>query len=183
MTKILVKKVVVRLGLFGYGLSLVWLAFGIGLLSISLRLLLQPSNGQLTLADTLLTMLILAGFIVAGGAFLWLALMLLRQRYVISLEGVDVRRLRNSRFVRWEEVKALGEVPVLWLSSGYYLTPKAGKGIALYTSFMARPRQSAKALIEAAYLSGANIEFKFVFGNELGPPPYGIFKEARKTNA
>ena len=69
------------------------------------------------------------------------------------------------------------------IDCNYKVRLRNGKTVTFFTSFMARPKESAKALIEAAYLSGANIEFKFVLGNELGPPPYGIFKEARKANS
>lgn len=173
-------RVVIKPGIFAYGLSLLWIVIGVYLLWITFQLLLSPSNkAQVTPTDVVLSGLILLGMAAVGSLFLFLALQLLSQTYTVSLEGVDVRRLRGSRFIRWEEVKALGEVPILWLNSNYYLTPYEGRGIALYTSFMAHPRQSAKALIEAAYLNGADIKFKFVLGNEFGPPPYGIFTDKK----
>ena len=81
------------------------------------------------------------------------------------------------------DIEVFGEQATFIVGSNYKVRLRDGKTVTFFTSLMARPRQSAKALIEAAYLSGANIEFKFVLGNELGPPPYGIFKEARKTNS
>ena len=170
------KGVVIRPGILSYVLSLAWLTFGISLLSVPLQLLLQPSNSQLSPADVLHAMLLLAAFLVAGSVFLWLAAMLIKQRYLISLEGVNVRRLRDSKFIRWDEVEVFGEQATFTIGSNYKVRLYNGETATFFTAVMAHPKLSAKALIEAAYSSGANIEFKFILGNEFGLPPYGIFK-------
>ena len=192
MTKISTKKVVIRPGIFSYVLSLGWLTFGTVLLSVPIRVLLkllqssvellklQLSVESLTLTDTLLSILMLAGFLIAGCGFLWFALTLLRQKYFVSLEGIHIHRLKNSRFIPWNEVEVFGEQATFIVGSNYKIRVRDGKTATFFTAFMARPRQSARALIEAAYLSGADIEFKFVLGNELGSPPYGIFTDSKR---
>lgn len=170
------KSVIVRPGVLGYMLSLISLACGIGLLSIPLRLLLQPMNKQSSLTDVLLGVAILATLVVVGSAFLWYAFMIIKQKYLVSLEGVDVGRLRKPRFIAWEDVVAFAEIPTIFGIGIYFVSLSDKSKIIFFIPFMARPERSARALIEAAHIANPNIEFNFFLGNEYGKPPYGVFK-------
>ena len=114
-----------------------------------------------------------------GLFFLYAALLVFRQEYAVSLEGIEVKRLWRSRFISWQEVEVFGEMPTFVGVSSYYVQLKDGTSASFLTAFLGRPERSAKALIEAAYLADSNIEFKFLLGNEYGHPPYGIFEETR----
>ena len=175
-----IKEVVVRPGILGYGLSLIELVLGVGVLSIPLRLLLQPTNDQSSLSDILLGWVILTAFVAVGIAFIWFALVLVKQRYFVSLEGVDVKRLKKSRFISWRDVAAFGEIPTVFGISIYFVELVDGSKVMFYIPFMARPERSAKALIEAANTASPNIQFTFFLGNEYGKPPYGIFKSEQR---
>ncbi|MCA9838086.1 MAG: hypothetical protein KC422_14305 [Trueperaceae bacterium] len=113
--------------------------------------------------------------LILGVGSLYVALSNLAQKYVISLEGVYVRRLMKPAFMKWSEVKLIGKAPVLYFHSNYYILPAQGKGLSLFFSMIDRPRHAVKALIEAAYFSKEAINIKFDYVNEFGPPPYGIF--------
>lgn len=168
------KTFVIRKGIFTYALISVWLVIAAWLLFGFVRIIFEQFNPSTAVTlGNLVGGLLFTSLI--GSAFLFIGLQLLSQRYVVSPEGIDVRRLRGSRFVSWDEVEVFGEQANSIAESSYKVRLRDGKTVTFFTAFMAHSSQSAKALIEAAYLSGANIEFKFVLGNEFGSPPYGIF--------
>ena len=170
------KEVVIRTGILGYALSLCVVVFGVFLLYIPLQAPSQPTSEPLSLTENLLTVLVLAAFLAAGIASLWCTSMIIKQRYTVSLKGVDVKRLRKSRFVAWEDVIAFAEIPTMYGTGIYVIELVDRSKVMFYIPFMANPERSARALIEAAHIANPEIKFNFFLGNEYGKPPYGIFR-------
>ena len=102
--------------------------------------------------------------------------MLLRQRYIVSLLGIEVTQLLHKRFVLWEDVKMLAVMPTFTGANNIKLFLHNGKSISLFTALLAYHERSAKAILEAAHEANPKLEIKFLLRNEYGRPPYGIFK-------
>ena len=127
---------------------------------------------------TLLKLQLLGGIALTlsiGCGFLWASLSLLKQHYVVSLEGIYVSRLFGSRFIRWDEVEILNVIPTYAGADNIKLFLHAGKSATLYIAFLAHQARSARTIIEAAHFGNSEITVNFALGNDYGPPPYGIF--------
>ncbi len=172
-------KVTIRPGIIGALFSLMMLIAGGYLTNFGIRFLYDSVVGPylpgVTFVNVILIIFLVLGVTFIGLFFVYVSISLLAQRYVISLEGVYVRRLMKPAFMKWSEVKVIGKAPVLYFHSNYYVLPAQGKGLSLFFSIIDRPKKAAKALLEAAYFSKEAIDIKFDYVNEFGPPPYGIF--------
>ena len=115
-------------------------------------------------------------FLTIATLVIWMALSLLKQSYIITTHGIEVNRLQGKKSLPWSYVKTLMAIPTFAGVSGYKLFLQDGTNITLQLAFMAHYERSAQALIEAARIGNPDIKFDFVFGNEFGEPPYGIFK-------
>ena len=171
--------VTIRKGFAAYGLASLCFLFG----GYTAWALLQgfldrglESPTESSFAELVLEILILAGLIAFSAFCLWAGFMLLRQRYVVSLAGIEATGLWRKRFISWKEVKMLAVMPTFIEANNIKLFLHNGGNISLFTALLAHHEKSAKAILEASHKANSNIEFKFLLSNEYGRPPYGIFK-------
>lgn len=113
--------------------------------------------------------------------FIWIASSLLKQRYVVYLKGIEVNRLRYEGFFAWTDIESIEVSPTFAGANIIKLFTHHKKSVTLFLPFMAHYKRSAKAILEAVHLSGANVEIYFALGNDYGPPPYGIFTDSKKN--
>ena len=170
-----------RTGIVGMILAVAWLVIPGWLLTQLIMSLIDLATGRYQPTFLQLSGLILFVLVVSA-VFGWLSLGTLVQRYIVSLEGIEIRRLRGKRFFRWEEVESINTIPTFWFVNNLNLSLRSGENVGLLTALSARYKQSCKAIIEAAYLGNPDIDFKFVLGNDYGSPPYGIFTDEKQVD-
>ena len=178
------RAIVVRMNFLAYGLAISWMLIGSYLVWAVFQAVSSRSpNATFSIGSLLAVCAILVGILALSGLFFWIGLVTIAQRYVVSLKGIEVRRLKGKRFFSWSEVASINTIPTFWFVDNLNLVLKDGKNVGLLLALSARYKQSCRAVLEAAHLANPDIELKFMLENDYGPPPYGIFKEARKTNA
>jgi hypothetical protein len=101
-------------------------------------------------------------------------------KVTVTREGIVVRKLRHQFTYSWNEVYAINVMPNFFWSYNLILgVPERKRGLFLLTSFLGNGHTVIKAILEAA--QAANPEVKLVGWHHFGPPPYGIFPEAKPT--
>ena len=164
--------VTIRKGFAAILLSLLWTFFG-GYILIGYLSSFFVTTEDFTFLERV------AQFVFAllvGGGFLYIAASIFRQKYIISLDGIEITRLFNKRFVGWDEIEIMNSIPTFAGAENFKLFLYNGESVTLFTAFMAHYERSAKALIEASHEANPDIEFNFFTVREYGRPPYGIFK-------
>ena len=170
------KQLVIRKGFAAYGLVLIWLSFATWAIVQFSRALLELRTGEWQ--PTFSQFVGATAFtLVVGVGFLWLSASLLKQKYVVSLEGIKVERLLHEGFFAWTAIKNVEVLPTFAGANVIKLFTHDKRSVTLFLPIMAHYKRSAKAILEAMYLSGADIRIHFAFGNDYGPPPYGIFEQ------
>ena len=168
----------IKKGLLGYAFIAFCVVARFWLMAGFFRIIFEEVIGTSSITPGQLAgALLLTGSL--GSLCLYGALSVSRQEYWVSLEGIEVRRLRKPRFIAWKEVISFWSMQSNIGISNYAVGLADGTNVVLFMSLMARPERSTKALFEAAYFANPNIQYMFRLGDEYGKPPYGIFKRER----
>lgn len=109
-------------------------------------------------------------------------LLILTERYVVSLNGISKINLWGKWFIEWKDVASITVAP------GYGYVPLIGYNIIIHPRLLnKRPfavsaalysnsRKVVKAILEASVRSKKPISIKGSLLDNYGAPPYGIFE-------
>ena len=174
------EKIVIRPGISTFVISLILICLGTFITSFVTKyfnaLFFTPAVPGTVFLDKVFAFLF--GLIWALFAItpFYMSVSILSQKYIVCPKGIEVRRLARNVNLNWTDVHTLAEFPMLFLpNSNYVLFIKGTRGVSLSLSFMKDPQRSAKALIEAIYLSRQKVNIKLSHSNKFNSPPYGIF--------
>ncbi|MCA9839506.1 MAG: hypothetical protein KC422_21530 [Trueperaceae bacterium] len=106
-------------------------------------------------------------------------------KYEITIKGVKIRQLTGTRFISWNDMRAITAQPTFFgaYNFGVYTKPGKGKNAILYTSILPKHHTVAKAIIEAGTTSNPEIVPNVWVKGVYGPPPYGIFSSYIKESS